>query len=198
MSTLSNTTDSATADIDRKTPVTLDGDPIVWDGNPATLKGILEEIKLFYIREGLFQELFSDRAVLIGTKTAIESTFVVPFVKGVLSSSVHPYNFDTPCPSTAGRIAHYDAKQAATAPPGAAFDRATHADVPAHFATSIVVNPQVVKSELRKLAKSLAHVISNPARDNKDTEMAVGDAAVQSDEGSLRTHALAHYHNSPH
>ena len=58
MSTLSTTqSDSTTAEPDRNTPVTLDGDPVIWDGNPATLKGILEEVKLFYVREGLFQEL---------------------------------------------------------------------------------------------------------------------------------------------
>ena len=67
MSTLSTTqSDSTPAEPDRNTPVTLDGDPVIWDGNPATLKGILEEVKLFYVREGLFQELFSDRAVLVG------------------------------------------------------------------------------------------------------------------------------------
>ena len=165
MSTLSTTqSDSTTAEPDRNTPVTLDGDPVIWDGNPATLKGILEEVKLFYVREGLFQELFSDRAVLVGRYTAVESTFVVPFVKNVMSSHDQPYDFDDRCPSTAERIAQYDAKQAALAPPGAAFDRAAHAAVPAHFSSSIVVNPQVVKAEMRKLAKSLATIISNPAR----------------------------------
>ena len=87
MSTLSTTqSDSTTAEPDRNTPVTLDGDPVIWDGNPATLKGILEEVKLFYVREGLFQELFSDRAVLVGRYTAVESTFVIPlpFIKNVM------------------------------------------------------------------------------------------------------------------
>ena len=81
-----------------------------------------------------------------------------------MSSHNQPYDLDDRCPSTAERIAQYDAKQAALAPPGAAFDRAAHAAVPGHFASSIVVNPQVVKAEMRKLAKSLATIISNPAR----------------------------------
>ena len=34
--------------------------------------------------------------------------------------------------------------------------------------------------------------LPHPPCNNKDTERTVGDAAVQSDEGSLRTHALAH------
>ena len=80
MSTLSTTqSDSTTAEPDRNTPVTLDGDPVIWDGNPATLKGILEEVKLFYVREGQFQELFSDRAVLVGRYTAVESTWYRSF-----------------------------------------------------------------------------------------------------------------------
>ena len=54
MSTLSTTqSDSTTAEPDRNTPVTLDGDPVIWDGNHATLKGILEEVKLFYVGLGL-------------------------------------------------------------------------------------------------------------------------------------------------
>ena len=86
MSTLStSTSDSAPAEPDRNTPVTGTLDrwrsrhPVIWDGNPATLKGILEEVKLFYVREGLFQELFSDRAVLVGRYTAVESTWYRSF-----------------------------------------------------------------------------------------------------------------------
>ena len=88
MSTLS-TADKESSHDDSKydRPITLDGDPVIWDRNPATLRGALKEVELYYTREGLFQELLSDRAVLIGTKTVVESTFAIPFVKNVISSS---------------------------------------------------------------------------------------------------------------
>ena len=67
MSTLSTDKESSHDDSKHDRPITLDGDPVIWDRNPATLRGALKEVELFYIREGLFQELLSDRAVLIGT-----------------------------------------------------------------------------------------------------------------------------------
>ena len=102
MSTLS-TADKESSHDDSKydRPITLDGDPVIWDRNPATLRGALKEVELYYTREGLFQELLSDRAVLIGTKTVVESTFAIPFVKNVISSSVTPYDFTSPCPDSA-------------------------------------------------------------------------------------------------
>ena len=57
MSTLS-TADKESSHDDSKydRPITLDGDPVIWDRNPATLRGALKEVELYYTREGLFQE----------------------------------------------------------------------------------------------------------------------------------------------
>ena len=43
-------------------PVTTDKDRILWDGNHATLEGILHEIGRFFKRTGLFQLLTSVQA----------------------------------------------------------------------------------------------------------------------------------------
>ena len=61
MSTLSTADKESSYDDSKDRPITLDGDPVIWDRNPATLRGALKEVELYYTREGLFQELFSDR-----------------------------------------------------------------------------------------------------------------------------------------
>ena len=58
--TLSNHSDSFLI------PVTTDGTKLLWDGNAATILGLLYEIKRFFTRSGLFQMLISVRAVSLG------------------------------------------------------------------------------------------------------------------------------------
>ena len=48
-STLSNHSDSLLI------PVTTDGTKLLWDGNAATILGLLYEVKRFFTRSGLFQ-----------------------------------------------------------------------------------------------------------------------------------------------
>ena len=55
--TLSNHSDSFLI------PVTTDGTKLLWDGNAATILGLLYETKRFFTRSGLFQMLISVRAV---------------------------------------------------------------------------------------------------------------------------------------
>ena len=52
MSTLS-TADKESSHDDSKydRPITLDGDPVIWDRNPATLRGALKEVELYYMLE---------------------------------------------------------------------------------------------------------------------------------------------------
>ena len=54
-------------------PVTTDNNKLEWDGNPATIAGMLFEVERFFTRVGLFQVLISDRAVALSNgKLAIE------------------------------------------------------------------------------------------------------------------------------
>ena len=43
-------------------PVSSDKSALLWDGNPATILGLLFEVKRYYKRKGLFQTLFTHRA----------------------------------------------------------------------------------------------------------------------------------------
>ena len=67
-STLSTTSTSV------YTPVTIDKQPLTWDGNDASILGILYEIGRYFKARGLFQTLLKYRAVAVGTKLAMEDT----------------------------------------------------------------------------------------------------------------------------
>ena len=62
-STLSNNTDSFLI-----IPVTTDGTKLLWDGNAATILGLLYETKRFFTRSGLFEMLISVRAVSLSNQ----------------------------------------------------------------------------------------------------------------------------------
>ena len=50
------------------TPVTIDGEHIVNDGNKATLPGNLYQVGEFYTRAQLFQDLIQDGVATVGSK----------------------------------------------------------------------------------------------------------------------------------
>ena len=84
-------------------PVTTDNNKLEWDGNPATISGMLFEVERFYTRVGLFQVLISDRAVALSNgKLAIEEANTVLFVSG--TAAAPPGTFDQPCPGSAARL----------------------------------------------------------------------------------------------
>ena len=81
------------------TPVYLDGSPITWDNNKATLHGTLYEAEQFYTRTGLFKSLIEDGAATIGKYVVCDTVNGVMFVSGMAKSS-HTYDFNDPCPPT--------------------------------------------------------------------------------------------------
>ena len=96
--TLSNHSDSFLI------PVTTDGTKLLWDGNAATILGLLYEVKRFFTRSGLFQMLISARAVSLSNgKLAIEDANSVYFVNGTLPPPAG--TFELPCPPSATRLA---------------------------------------------------------------------------------------------
>ena len=74
-STLSTTTTSV------YTPVTIDKQPLTWDGNDASILGLLYEIGRYFKAKGLFQTLLKYRAVAVGTKLAMEDVRVRVWVR---------------------------------------------------------------------------------------------------------------------
>ena len=85
-STLSTDNEGISAKL-TNTPVDVEGDPILWDGNPATLEGVLHETARYYKRRGYYQLLLDSGAVLLSTgKIALDSVQAVQFVGGLMSS----------------------------------------------------------------------------------------------------------------
>ena len=77
-------------------PVTTDKTSLSWDGNAATIAGILHETSKYYKRVGLFQPLLANRAVALSNgKLAIESPSSVgpPIVR----TAAHPDGHTRDC-----------------------------------------------------------------------------------------------------
>ena len=61
-------------------PVTTDKTALVWDGNDATINGLLYECGQYYKRKGLFQPLIKHRSVSLSNgKLALEDPNTVYF-----------------------------------------------------------------------------------------------------------------------
>ena len=64
ISTASDDVSSSTHNTVKNQPVDIDNEPILWEGNPAHLPGKLFEFGEFITRNGHFQPLLQERAVL--------------------------------------------------------------------------------------------------------------------------------------
>jgi hypothetical protein len=163
MSTASD--DVSSRNTETKIPTDIDDQPILWLGNPAHLAGLLDEFSEYIQRVGLFQPLIHDRAVLCGSKLAVESVLCVPFVKGVLTDKVGGWSFAEMAPAIDGRIAAYNTLQAAISRP--AFDPSAHTSIPDQFKYDITVNKYAVQNEIRAFASCLANIIANGTKRQK-------------------------------
>ena len=90
-------------------PTDLSGDPIKYDGNVATLAGILYEVGQYCKRNGLFQLLLQHHAADVGRGViAVKDFSTIPFVLG--QATERPRHMGDPCPpTTPARIANYNA-----------------------------------------------------------------------------------------
>ena len=74
-------------------PVDTDKSNITCDDNDAHILGALYDVSRYYKRVGLFQNLLTNRSVLVGSKIAVDSVSAIPFIKGRRSSPHAP----SPC-----------------------------------------------------------------------------------------------------
>ena len=63
MSIIDDANDRSTLSTSILIPVSSDKTPLSWDGNDATLLGLLHEVGRHYRNKGFFQTLLRDRAV---------------------------------------------------------------------------------------------------------------------------------------
>ena len=65
------------------TPFNIDGEPIIYDGNPAHVEGILHELSEWTARTGHYVTLLENNAVLLANgKMAVDSIAAVGRARG--------------------------------------------------------------------------------------------------------------------
>ena len=110
MSSLTDTTDTVT--IDTTVPTDEAGQPLIWDGNPARVLGLLHESSEYFERMGQHQPAITMRAALLSNgRLAVESVSVVPFILGTLTEPDRSLLDIAPPPTE--RIAEYNAARTA-------------------------------------------------------------------------------------
>ena len=86
MSSFNDSTEDSTVITDTTVPTDEANQPIIWDGNPARIPGLLFETSEFFLRSGQHQPHITMRAALLSNgKLAVESVSVVPFILGTLT-----------------------------------------------------------------------------------------------------------------
>ena len=162
MSTLSTADDGGqlTATVHR--PLDKYGVPIIYDGNPAKMRGVLLDINDCCLREGYYQTILTKGAVAISNgRYAIDRPEATPFVLGLVTDLPvgKSYGFKNPCPPTASRIHKYDA-----ASPKKVGDALIAGDFDAAIKLcggNVVVNPDLVTAEKRSLGNFIIKVFKD-------------------------------------
>ena len=151
--TLSNnnntTTDAVSYNSGLITPVDIDNIPIIYEGNPAHIPGLLHEFGGWVERSGNFKELIEHGAVLLSNgKVAFDSVNSVKFYRGDAVDG-DTYTLLNPCPSTSDRINRFDAEaNVAETPLFATF-------MTAPLDHNLIVQPLTVQKKDRQLAESI-------------------------------------------
>ena len=113
MSTFDDSNDTNTIS-DILVPVDISGEPIKYNGNIATLAGIVYEVGQYAKRTGVLQLFLEHRAVDVGKGIiAVEDYSVIPFIQGTITD-VQPRHMGDPCPPSTARLANFNSKNRST------------------------------------------------------------------------------------
>ena len=138
-------------------PVSTDKSTLSWDGNDATILGLLYETGRYYKNKGLFQTLLRDRAVALANgKLAIEDYNTVHFTSGAASD---PRSFDDPCPPTVDRRQDYNDDIDLGSRKGTKLADLTN--IPAEHKDTIILAKHCVEKEDANFLHSLTYVFGN-------------------------------------
>ena len=163
-STLSTTTSSILI------PVTTDKTALIWDGNDATIKGLLYECGQYYKRKGLFQPLIKHRTVSLSNgKLALEDPNTVYFTTSMAND---PRDFENPCPPSIRRITMHNAEVRAGTRPGSLLT--VIKELPAQFKDTAIIAKHLVEKEDASLLHSLSYVFGNAETSEDDLDAANG------------------------
>jgi hypothetical protein len=138
-------------------PVSTDKSKLEWDGNDATILGLLYETGRYYRRKGLFQPLLSDRAVALSNgRLAVEHPSAVHFITGTITEN---RSFDDPCPPTVDRLQEHNDEVGLGTRAGTV--QKPLATVPAEHQSTIIVAKHSVAKEDSLLLHSLSYVFGS-------------------------------------
>ena len=154
---------------DPKVPTYTDKTKIIWDGNDASIAGLLYEVGRFFKRTGQYQMLFKHRAVPASrNQLAVDDYNTVYFLTGKLSDT---HDWDNPAPPTPQRYA--DANTAlTTAGKRPAPDLKSMPDQLKNLYVKAVHLVDAAKSEL---LVSLTHVFGHAETSEEFIDSANGD-----------------------
>jgi hypothetical protein len=150
----------STINADTMIPVYTDGTQILWDGNDATIAGLLYELSKYFKKVGRFQQLVKNRAVTLGSgKLAIEDFNTVLFLtnKDVQDAEQTKPDFSAPSPSGKKRLDSLNDVLAAISAPQ--FNAITA--IPDEHKYSFIFAPHSVEEEDSKLLNSLSKVVGH-------------------------------------
>ena len=138
-------------------PVSTDKAKLEWDGNDATILGLLFETGRYYRRKGLFQPLLRDRSVALSNgRLAVEHPSAVHFLTGAITEN---RGFDDPCPPTVDRLREHNDEVGLGTRAGTA---QTELDkVPDDHKSTIIVAKHSVEKEDSNLLHSLSYVFGS-------------------------------------
>jgi hypothetical protein len=138
-------------------PVSTDKSKLEWDGNDATILGLLYETGRYYRRKGLFQTLLRDRSVALSNgRLAVEHPSAVHFITGAITEN---RNFDDPCPPTVDRLQEHNDEVGLGTRAGTAQPALTK--VPDEHKSTIIVAKHSVEKEDSNLLHSLSYVFGS-------------------------------------
>lgn len=138
-------------------PVSTDKSRLEWDGNDATILGLLYETGRYYRRKGLFQPLLQDRAVALSNgRLAVEHPSAVLFLTNVISEK---RDFDDPCPPTVERLQEHNDEVGLGTRAGTAQKELTV--VPDEHKSTYIVAKHSVDKEDSNLLHSLSYVFGS-------------------------------------
>ena len=138
-------------------PVSSDKTPLEWDGNDATILGLLFETGRYYRSKGLFQPLIRNRSVALSNgRLAVDDPNTVYFVTGDITEN---RSFDDPCPPTLDRLVAHNIEVALGTRGGGTKVKLTSVP-PAHQHT-IITAPHAVEKEDSTFLHSLSYVFGH-------------------------------------
>lgn len=149
-------------------PVNMDGHPLKYDDNPATLAGLKYEFKEWSERTGKYVYYVNHRAVLIKSsgKLAVDSVDAAKFYN---NAALDPRGFDKPAPPTPDRIKAHNDKEP---------DKTKHLTATAGtFAPGdpFVVSQPLLDAENSDLLTSWTHVLGGAESTRAAIKQAKGD-----------------------